>query len=123
MPRYYRIQPAGLGLDHNSESSNGVVHGVDVFEYPLDTLNTDASRESYGDEVVVIEAAEHWANGDVEGVRIDGRGATVVARYPWSVWLRELAERAGYEADLECSDEDWEDELRHHLDRCDVEAF
>jgi hypothetical protein len=103
--RYFRIQPAGLGLDHRSETSLEEVEtdvDEDGYEYQIPTgrqvladglhvfanasevesggYESDASR--YGDEVVVIEAARDWPNGDAEGVCIDGSKATIVARVP-----------------------------------------
>jgi hypothetical protein len=114
---YYRIQPAGLGLLHDSEASNGPARGLDVFEWPIDTVNVDHPQLAgairfYGDEVIEIEAPAHRNNGDVEGVRIDGAAALVVARYTWPAWLRHLAALAGYEIDDDTTDEEWWDELR-----------
>lgn len=101
---YYRIQPAGLSLDHDSESSAGEAHGLDVFESAFETTRTDCGYRAYGDEVVVIEGGASWANGDVEGVRIDGRAAKIVARYPVSVW-REAWEAATGDGRGDASDE------------------
>jgi hypothetical protein len=86
MARYYfRIQPAGLGLDHMSETSAGeIADGLHVFVNPGEVESPDAPPAAYGDEVVVLEAERHWANGDVEGVCVDGSKARIVARVPWS---------------------------------------
>lgn len=80
MRHYYRVQPAGMGLDHRSETSNGeIADGLHVF---LNAHEAESLSEGigYGDEVVILEAERHWANGDVEGVCVDGAKATVVAR-------------------------------------------
>jgi len=103
MNRYFRIQPAGLGLDHRSETSafvtetvvdadscerevetlrSALADGLHVFATAEELLSTDVPAQSYGDEVVVLEAERHWANGDVEGVCVDGSKARVVARIP-----------------------------------------
>jgi hypothetical protein len=86
MARYYRIQPSGLSLAHRSEDSAGERLGLHVFEYAVDTFRLDGPVSFYGDEVIVIEANGHSANGDVEGVAIDGAAAQIVARYPWWLW-------------------------------------
>lgn len=44
MPRYYRIQPAGLGLRHTSESSVGEAEGLDVFLEARDLLKIDGAQ-------------------------------------------------------------------------------
>lgn len=97
MATYYRIQPAGLGIDHRSECSDGsIADGLHVFITPHETLcdSRDWIRTAYGDEIVVIEAAEHYANGDAEGNEIDPVMAQVVARIPldtWFSWWDDLA--------------------------------
>lgn len=81
--RYYRLQPAGLGIDHRSEASDGErADGLHVLTSPTQLDCLDCPFEAYGDEVVVIEADRHWSHGDVEGVCIDGAVATIVARVP-----------------------------------------
>ena len=91
--RYYRIQPAGLGIDHRSETSDGSLSvGLHVFQYAGAVACIDGPLSYYGDEVVEIEAPGHWDNGDVEGVEIDPSEATILRR--WSAqefldWLRE----------------------------------
>lgn len=112
MTRYYRLQPAGLGLDHDSESSEGMRSGLDVFRRPSETLHLDGMASAYGDEVVVIEGDASWSNGDVEGVRINGNTARIVARYPWSTWIDMLRVAANYEADNEMTTRDWYLELQ-----------
>lgn len=81
MPRrYYRVQPAGLGLDHRSECSDeSLSDGLHVF---LNAVEAESLSEGigYGDEVVIVEAQRHWSNGDVEGVCVDGVEARIVAR-------------------------------------------
>lgn len=125
--RYYRVQPAGLEIcSHRSEDSAGERAALHVFEYPLDTLKTDAGRgslealaEFYGDEVVVIDAGECWANGDVEGVAIDPTSATVVARYSLTDWCDALAAAAG----LAIEDADEILDALTHLDRGAIEVL
>ena len=95
----FRVQPAGLGVDHLSETSATrwatdeetgceydtsepiLADGLHVF------LNAAEAKElnegvGYGDEVVVLAVTHHWYNGDVEGVCIDGSRARIVARIP-----------------------------------------
>ena len=80
--RYFRIQPAGLGLDHLSETSSGeLADGLHVFWMVHQVLRPDVPTKDYGNEIVVLEADYQWDNGDVEGVCIDGSAAKVVARY------------------------------------------
>lgn len=98
MAIYYRIQPAGLGIDHASEDSAGDRASLHVLTSPSSVFNMDLEPEGYGDEVVVIEADRHWDNGDVEGVAIDGRRARVVGRIPIDEY-REFAEELGFERD------------------------
>ena len=88
MTLYYRIQPAGLDISgHRSEASDDTLPvGIDVFRSAIDTLCTDVGAQVYGNEVLVIDAAEHWDNGDVEGVRIDPSSARVVARFSFAQW-------------------------------------
>lgn len=83
MPTYFRVQPKGLGTDHDSESSAGSATGLDVFPRAFHLYRLDAPRKFYGDEVLVLEADRDWENGDVEGVRIDGKSARVLARMTW----------------------------------------
>jgi hypothetical protein len=115
MARYYRIQPAGLGLDHLSETSvDEPADGLHVFDSILQTFATDGPIEAYGDEVVVIEADRHWANGDVEGVCVDGARANVVARYSWPAWCRLAASLVTEWPDGEPqSDEEFADVVRY----------
>lgn len=82
--RYFRIQPAGLGLDHRSETSNGeLADGLHVFWYVHQALRPDGSSpKRYGNEIVIVEASREWPNDDVEGVCIDGKESRVVARIP-----------------------------------------
>src|SRR5690606_8688415 len=83
MYRFFRIQPAGLELDHRSETSNGeLADGLHVFELAHQVAAPDVPAENYGDEVVVLEADAWWPNGDVEGVCVDGSKARIVARVP-----------------------------------------
>ena len=105
--RYFRVQPAGLGLDHRSETSacemeTVVDEELGEIEVPTDrpvladglhvflnaneaeSLNESPALRLDSPEVVVIEADHHWENEDVEGVCIDGSKARIVARVPHS---------------------------------------
>lgn len=80
--RFFRVQPAGLGLDHRSETSSGeVADGLHVF-HNANEAESLSEGIGYGDEVVVLEADNCWPNGDVEGVCVDGAHARIVARIP-----------------------------------------
>lgn len=81
MATFYRIQPAGLGLNHESEDSAGECNSLHVFDSMAATLNCEGRPTDYGDEVVEIEAPRSWENGDVEGVAINPATARIVARY------------------------------------------
>lgn len=87
MARYYRIQPAGLGLTgHRSETSSGeLADGLHVFASACEAVNPDVGQlhraEYLGDEVVELEAPAHWDNGDVEGVCVDPSDARIVRRW------------------------------------------
>jgi hypothetical protein len=91
---YYRIQPTGLEIsthysaDGATENTGELSDGLHVFQMAHQTFYTDGEREWYGDEVVVIEAAEDWDTGDVEGVCVDPEEAKIIARYSWSEWLK-----------------------------------
>lgn len=88
MPHYFRIQPSGLGLSHRSETSSGELdRGLHVFWLLHQVRRPDVPAEDYGNEVVILYAPRSWANGDVEGVSVDGSSARVVARYPLSRFL------------------------------------
>lgn len=81
--KYFRIQPAGLGIDHLSETSaEEPAEGLHVFLNASEVESPDVPPENYGDEVLVIEADHHWSNGDVEGVCIDGKRARIARRIP-----------------------------------------
>jgi len=77
----YRIQPAGLGLNHNSEDSNGDCLHLHVFDSAYAAIHCEECPTVYGDEVVEIEVDRVWDNGDVEGVACNGTNATIVRRF------------------------------------------
>lgn len=79
--KFYRIQPAGLSLNHKSEDSSGESLHLHVFDSIEATLNCEGVPSEYGDEVVEIEADNSWDNGDVEGVAINGHKAVIVNRF------------------------------------------
>lgn len=79
---YFRVQPAGLGLNHRSETSSGeLADGLHVFVNPGEAESLSEGI-GYGDEVVVLKAPRHWSNGDAEGVEVNGAKASVLARIP-----------------------------------------
>lgn len=77
----YRIQPAGLGLNHKSEDSNGDCLHLHVFPSAYEAIHCEGHPADYGDEVVEIEVACTWDNGDVEGVACNGKNAVIVRRF------------------------------------------
>src|SRR5690606_21990695 len=102
VPLYYRIQPAGLGLNHLSEASDGTATGLHVFQYGWETYSTDVHREMYGDEIVVIEAPEHEDHGDVEGVQIPAAripDARIVRRFSLGEWDSLVSDATGIPVD------------------------
>lgn len=106
MTRYYRIQPKGLDVNgHYSESSdNEPSSGLHVFCNAYEVCAADVSSETYGDEVVVIEAAHHWSNGDVEGVCVDPDAAKIVGRVSFKMALaywEKLGRSCGREENFE----------------------
>lgn len=78
---YFRIQPAGMTLEHLSEDSAGELSSLHVFETPYETIHCAELPTVYGDEVVEIEAERHWENGDVEGVAINPSHAKIIRRW------------------------------------------
>jgi hypothetical protein len=99
---YFRIQPAGLTTAHLSETSSGeLADGLHVFVYLHQVWAPDCMATGYGDEVLILSAERHWANGDVEGVCVDGASAVVVARYSLGEFL---ALTADFDDDLDADD-------------------
>lgn len=94
--RYFRIQPAGLDLNHLSETSSGdLADGLHVFWVLHQVLSPDTGNPGdYGEEVVILEADHQWPNNDVEGVCVDGATARLVARIPLAKF-EEMAEEDG----------------------------
>lgn len=91
MARYYRVQPAGLGISgHYSETSADILaDGLHVFLSAYEAAHgDDTAPHRYGDEVVEIEASRDWPNGDVEGVCIDPETATIVRRWPLKTFVQ-----------------------------------
>jgi hypothetical protein len=58
----YRIQPAGMTLDHKSEDSNGDSETLHVFDSPIAAIHCEERPTVYGDEVVEIEVDRVWDN-------------------------------------------------------------
>lgn len=77
----YRIQPAGLDLNHQSEDSSGECNSLHVFDSASAAIHCEECPTVYGDEVVEIEVPRVWDNGDVEGVACDGSEARIVRRF------------------------------------------
>ncbi len=98
-----RIQPAGLSLRHRSETSNdSAATGLHVFRFLHQVRSPDTGTPGdYGDEVILLRAPRHWANGDVEGVCVKGSTAKVVARFPLRAFL---ARTAALDGDLDADD-------------------
>lgn len=121
MATYYRIQPTGLGITgHYSETSvtwetGELADGIHVFTAPCQTFATDGDMDSYGNEVVVIQADQEWDNGDVEGVCIDPEDAQIIARFSWESWIelwKSIVTDAGDEFDIESMDlSDYDEEI------------
>lgn len=92
-------------MDHCSEDSNGERGSLHVFESAAAAINCEECPTVYGDEVVEIEVAKVWGNGDVEGVACDGASAKIVRRFT----LDEFAKFASPEVadldrdEIECS--------------------
>lgn len=97
MEKFYRIQPAGKGIDHTSETSSGESDWLHVFSSAWQVWNTDGNIEDYGDEVVEIEAPRFRDNGDVEGCEVNPVESTLTRR--WS--LREFAQLFGVDDDVD----------------------
>jgi hypothetical protein len=89
--KYYRIQPAGLGLDHQSATSNGTSGWLHVFQTPAHVFGTEGHPKDYGDEVVEIEAPKHRDNGDVEGVEVNPKASRISRRWPVSEFPKAVA--------------------------------
>ncbi len=93
---YYRLQPTGLSIQHNSTYSDDTkAAGLMVFSSPLDVFRTHDARSAYGDEVVCIEAASHKEHGDAEGVLIEPQKAKVIARIPLKLYAELMVRLSG----------------------------
>lgn len=79
--RVFRIQPAGMDLNHQSEDSNGECLHLHVFPSAYAAIHCEECPTCYGDEVVEIEVDRTWDNGDVEGVACNGANAVIVRRF------------------------------------------
>ena len=80
---YYRVQPKGLGILHQSEASNGEKsEGLHVFDLPELIFHTDGPLYYYGDEILEIQSTvDPWDTQDFEGVVIDPRKSKVIRRF------------------------------------------
>ena len=100
----YRIQPAGLGINHNSEDSNGDSLHLHVFPSAYAAIHCEGNPSDYGDEVVEIEVDRTWDNGDVEGVACNSANAVIVRRFTLNEFAKfavpEVAELVAEE--IEC---------------------
>lgn len=90
MATYFRIQPSGLEISHYSEDSAGDSDNLHVFDSPIATINCSENPTVYGDEVVEIDAVKSWDNGDVEGVAINPKKATITRRWTLEDFAREF---------------------------------
>ena len=99
----YRIQPAGSGINHTSEDSNGDRLHLHVFDSAYAAIHCEECPTRYGDEVVEIEVDRTWGNGDVEGVACDGSNAVIIRRFTLDEFAKfavpEVAELATEEID------------------------
>lgn len=129
LPLFYRIQPAGLGLDHTSESADDALSDGYVYAYasPEETFHVDSGTwGTYGAELVVFEPAGDPADtrfeyvydpGDVEGVAVmPGKVVARFAQADWDRFVRTVIRADGYEvADdediAEWSINDWRHEI------------
>jgi len=67
--KFYRIQPAGLGINPTAYTSAGdLLSGTWVYSGATCVFHPDADAEDYGNEVVEIESDHYYDPGDVEGV-------------------------------------------------------
>jgi hypothetical protein len=71
-------------------SDDSTPYGIDVFTdldqvVRSETWSAIRDDEILGLEVLAIAAEDHWANGDVEGVRVDPETAEILARVPVSL--------------------------------------
>lgn len=101
--KVYRIQPAGMELNHLSEDSNGDSLHLHVFDSAYAAIHCEECPTTYGDEVVEIEVDRAWDNGDVEGVACDGSKAVIVRRFTLDEFAKfavpQVAERIADEID------------------------
>lgn len=72
--KFYRIQPAGLGLNATGWTSNGEqVEGTFVFYAPIEVFKTDGHAAQYGNEVIeIVDVEEECDPGDTEGTCVIG---------------------------------------------------
>ena len=72
--KFYRIQPAGLGLNATGWTSNGdQVEGTFVFYTPFEVFKTDGDASQYGNEVIeIVDVEEEYDPGDTEGTCVIG---------------------------------------------------
>jgi hypothetical protein len=84
MNTYYRIQPRGMGINHVSETSNGVSDRLHVVQTPEHVFGLEGHPKDYGGEhpeIVEIHSPSHRDNGDVEGVEIDPDKSSIGRRW------------------------------------------
>jgi|SRR5262245_8480773 len=93
MATVYRIQPPGLGLNHQSECSNGdLSDGVHVFatleEIPTALKNWMDDPEQPRQELVIVECADEDLddNEDYEGLLLLAGCGRIVARRSFNSW-------------------------------------
>jgi hypothetical protein len=125
--RFFRIQPAGLGISHLSEDSSGMATCLHVFNDAVSLWNLDVDISHYGDEIVIIEAPHYWDHGDVEGVAINPDAAMLVERLTIPEFVARYAPgwAEAVADDLECDifDLDNDDLLTHRAGCKTVDDF
>ena len=83
---WFRVQPAGLGLDHRSECSDGsLAAGVHVFQTLAQAVLQEGAWQMAGYELVVIEGPEILADTrDVEGWLLLAGEGRIISRFDFA---------------------------------------
>lgn len=94
---WFRVQPKGLGLAHQSETSNGdLANGVHVHKTLEQAVNQEGRWIFQGDgcELVVIRGPEQLADtGDVEGWVLPIGSGEIIGRADYDALCEESDER------------------------------
>ncbi len=91
---WFRVQPAGLGLDHLSECSDGsLADGVHVFQTLTQAVLQEGAWQMTDHELVVIQGPERLADtGDVEGWLLPTGHGEIIGRHDFSALVAECRE-------------------------------